>query len=470
MKNHTQETGIEQVQVCVTDQVEQYTQYAGTLALADVWRWMGVPQVFARAGIRYGTQDDRAPEFGFVLTTGPLLRATSIRRIAQRFGGEPSKESLEADELLRCLVSQSPKQRQLSRFVNTERYEWEEFHHQRVRQLQRIPMFAPHRKGVIIVDDFPLPKPYAKEMTYLTSIWDNNLKRSVPGYAVVHLYYHHPHRPGYSLYAEPWLKTSMDGSTTPKPKEARRRAKPGEERSKLDIALDALEAFLPEVESYEAVVFDSWYTARWFCCALTHQDVPWIGDASANQKFEVGSHYLTVPEIFAAYRTRKRRVKGCKRRVQAVAIPAVMRKDQYTKEDQPVMLVLVTGLTKPRDKDKGYKILVCNQLHWTVRRILRVFGCRPRIEQVHRDGKQHAGWNDFHTRSLDALKCHCALALLRSDLLTLLGIWFPPCAEYSLAEVNEHVIAHVARLTINDVTGQIQVHLDARHPILAFCT
>ena len=86
MKNHTQETGIEQVQVCVTDQVEQYTQYAGTLALADVWRWMGVPQVFARAGIRYGTQDDRAPEFGFVLTTGPLLRATSMRRIAQRFG------------------------------------------------------------------------------------------------------------------------------------------------------------------------------------------------------------------------------------------------------------------------------------------------------------------------------------------------------------------------------------------------
>lgn len=470
MKNHTQESGLEQVRVCVVEQEEQYTEYAGILHLRETWQRLDVASILERAGIHYGVKDDCASEFAFVLTAEPFVRANSIRRASQRFGGERSEENREADGLLCHLLRLAPSQRQLSRFVNTERYEWGKFHRERVRQLQRFPRFVPHRKGVVIVDDFPLPRPYAKEMTYLTPIWDNNLKRKVRGYAVVHLYYHHPHRSSYSLYAEPRLKTSLDGSTRPKPTQARRRAQEGEERSKLDIALEALQTLLPEVESYEAVIFDSWYTARWFCYALTQQGVPWIGEATSNQKFQIGSRYLTVPEIFQAYRTRKRRVKGHKHQIRAVAIQAIWRADPYTKQDQPVQLVLVTGLTKPRDNDKGYKLLVCNQTHWTLRRILRIFKYRPRIERVHRDGKQHAGWNDFHSRSVAALACHCALALLRSDLLTLLGIWFPACADYSLAQVLDHVLSRVARLTLDQATDQLIVYLDSRHPVLAFCT
>jgi hypothetical protein len=470
MKNHTRESGNDQVQVRVTEQETQQTKYAGALALAEVWQRLDVCAILERASIHYGVEEDRADEMSFVLTTGPLLKTTSIRQAAQRFGGEPSKDELEADLLLSRMVSQAPSQKQLSRFVNTERYQWEQFNRQRVRQLQSLPSFAPHRKGVIIVDDVPLPKPYAADMVYLTPIWDNNLKRKVPGYAAVHLYYYHPHRPGYSLYLEPWLKTSLDGRTKPKPQGARRPALPGEERSKLDIALDALKAYLPEVSAFEAVVYDSWYTARWLGYELTQMQVPWIGEAEANQKFEVNGRYLTVPEIFQCFRTRKRRVKGCKHRVRAVAMQATIRPDQYTKEAQQVQLVLVTGLTKPRKKDKGYKLLVCNQRHWTVRHILRVFSCRPRIEAVHREGKQHAAWNDFHTRRLTALHCHLALSLLRSDLLHLLRIWFPAWAKYSHREAIEHLIGHVAQLTIDETTGQVWVHIHAQHPVLAFCT
>jgi hypothetical protein len=470
MKNHTLEIGNDQVQVCATEQQVPCTRYAGSLALAEVWRRFDVPGMLERANIHYGRQDDRAEEMSFVLTTGPLVEASSVRQAAQRFGGEPSKEGMEADELLSRMLSSAPSQRQLSRFTNTERYDWKQFNRQRVRRIKSLPQFVPHRKGVIIVDDLPLPKPYAEEMAYLTPIWDNNQKRSVPGYALVHLYYYHPHRPGYSLYVEPWLKTSMDGSTKPKPKQARRPAHPGEERTKLDIALDALKDYLSQVGTFEAVIYDSWYMARWFCYALSELQIPWIGEAKVNQKFEVYGRYLEVPEIFQLLRTRKRRVKGCKHRIRAVAFPATIRPDQYTKEAQEVLLVLVTGLTKPRAKDKGYKLLVCNQRHWTVRRILRVFSCRPYIEASHRDGKQHAGWNDFHTRNLAALRCHLALSLLRSDFLTLLRIWFPPWAEYSHREVIAHLIVCVARLTIDQSTGQVQVHIHTQHPILAFCT
>jgi hypothetical protein len=427
--------------------------------------------MLSEADIHYGMLEDRAEAMSFVLTMAPFVGATSNTKAAQRFGGEPSKEGLEKDELLNRIVAHPPSQRQVSRFLNVERYDWDLYNQQRLRRLQRVPACAPHRKGVIIVDDLPLAKPHAEEMRYLTPIWDSTLKRKVPGYSVVHLYYDALHRPGYSVYVEPWLKTSVDGTTQPKPRGQHRPAREGEERSKLDIALDALTRYLPLFDAYEAVIFDSWYTARWFCHALTERGVRWIGEAGADKKFQVGTHYLSVPEIYQAYRTRTRPVKGFKHRVRAVLFPAVIQPDRCTKVAQPVLLALVIGLTRPRKNDKGYKLLVCNQLHWTLRHILRTYSCRPHIEAVHRIGKQHAGWNDFHTRSLAALSCHLMLSLLRCDLLMLSRIWFPVWANYSLAEIIDHLIGYVAPLTIVDSTHQVWILVGGiPPPALAFCT
>ncbi len=78
------------------------------------------------------------------------------------------------------------------------------------------------------------------------------------------------------------------------------------------------------------------------------------------------------------------------------------------------------GLSKPRYSQRAvnrFFLLVTNQRTWTARHIVRLFSCRPVIEQTHRTGKQPAGWNDFHTRSLVVLRCHLALCLLRTTLL-----------------------------------------------------
>ena len=464
MKNHTRQTGKYQVHAEVTDTAPPHTQYAGVLTLERAWHRFSAPRLLESAGIRYGDTAEAAEEMSFMLTVQPWVDAPSIHKVAQRFGGEPSQEGLETDALLHRMLTRTYDQRTLSRFVTTARYDWQAFNRERVRQLQRSPSFKPDRKGVIILDDFPLPKPYAKAMDYLTPIWDNNLKRSVSGYAVVHLYYHHPHRPGYSLHVEPWLKTSLTGET--KPKTARRAAREGEEHSKLDIALAALRQWLPEAQACEAVIFDSWYTARWFCYQLTQLDITWIGDTRATQKFQIGNRELTVPEIFHHYRTRMRRVKGFSKRVRAVAITATLLPDQYTKQPQSVQLVLVVGLTKPRDQDKGYKLLITNQRTWTVRHIRRLFSYRPRIESVHRQGKQEAGWNSFHTRNLSALRCHLALSLLRITLLTLLRHWIPEWSHYSLRQIVDHCIGHAVSLALDDVQRRIRLYLRVAHPVL----
>lgn len=470
MKNHIPVFDKKQIEVCVSETVEEHTQYAGLGILADTWQRFEVGQLLEEADIHYGDQQNDAEGLSFVLTMAPFVRAPSMTKAAQRFGGEPSEHGQEADPLLERLLPQAPSQRKLSRFAATERSDWSRFQEQRLQHLWRVPAFAPRRKGVLIVDDCPLAKPYAEHMDYLSPIRDSNLKRTVMGYCMVHLYYDLPGMAGYSLYVEPWLKTSLDGQTRSKPRHGARRAREGEERSKLDIALDALEHYLPLIQFYEALLMDGWYTARWFCARLTEMSIPWIGEAGEDRKFQVAGRELWTNEIAQRYRSRRHRINGLRRRIRAVAIPAVWLHDRNTRIDQPVMLVLVTGLGRARPDDKGYRLLVCNQVQWTAGRIVRLFSRRAHIEQVHRDGKQYAGWTDFHTRSLPALLCHLALCLLRLDLLHLCRLWYPVSATYSLADMIDHLLRCVFRLTRTSVTGHLQMHIPSQHPALAFWT
>ena len=132
--------------------------------------------------------------------------------------------------------------------------------------------------------------------------------------------------------------------------------------------------------------------------------------------------------------------------------------------------IMVTGLGRSRPNDKGYRMLACNQRHWTTRRIVRLFGRRSRIEQAHRDGKQYAGWKEFHARNLPALRCHLSLCLLRMDLLRLCWLWYPVTTSYSLQQMIDHVLNCVARLVIVPDTGQVWVYISPQHPALGFWT
>jgi hypothetical protein len=453
----------DQIIVVVEAERPQHTRYAGALAYQRAWDRFGVDRLLAEAGIHYGRERDQAPDMSLALSLGPLVGANSIRKVAQRFGGE--EDELERDELLVNMIDEPFSQRTLDRFATHPRHDWEGLNWRRVEHLQRQPGFEMMAKGVIILDDFPLPKPHAREMEYLTPIWDNSLKREVMGYLIVHLYYYHPKRFSYSLYMEPWLKTSATGETVSKG-DARRRARPGEERSRLDIGLEAVEEVLQRNLPFQALIIDSWYTVRWLGHELTQRGVAWVGEADSKRKFQIGHRVLSVPEIWERYGGRLKRVKGLKKRVRAYAIQAVIPPDRYTKVPQPVVLVLVEGLHRPRRKDDGRHLLVCNQPTWTAKRIIRLFSYRPKIEPSHRDGKQDEGWLEFHTRKLTGLRCHLALALIRDTLLRLMRAWEPQLAGYSLAQMIEHWIGYVADLT-RDPMGRLRVHIDQDHPALS---
>jgi len=447
----------------VDESSDELSRFGGIPAFKQSWRSLAGTTVLQQANIHYGQGVDKVTDLSFLLLSAPFVNATSHRKVAQRFGGEGSGP--EVDPLLAQQTETAISQRTLNRFVNTKRYEWLKVQAYRVQQMQQLPGYQTNRKGVIIIDDWPLVKAFAAAMPYLSPIWDNNLKCSLPGYAIVHLYYYHPYLKSYSIGMYPWLKKTLTGDKKSKG-QARRPARADEEMNKLDVALMLIDRLLTDL-NFAAIVFDNWYTARWFGQQLTARNHTWIGDADTKQKFEVKGQYLSVPQIYARYRHCLRRVPGQKRSVKAFSLPAIIRPDAYTKVAQAVQVVLVTGLHKPRDKDKGYKVLVCNCRHLRLARLVRLFAYRPNIEQVHRHGKQEAGWLDFHNRSIPAMLCHLTFCLFRCDCLAWLQQATPAARAFSVVQFIDHCLQIVVRLVWH--TGKRWVaQLKPAHPLWSF--
>jgi hypothetical protein len=438
-----------QIEVIMRQTGGSYTKCAGVLALWRLWQRLDVASLLAEAEISYGKEENKASSLSFAKTVGPLVGAASDRRIAQRFGGEASPEGIEKDALLSQMVKHHFDQRTLNRFVAQERHQWRRFHQARVRWLQRQPELKAAAEGVVILDDWPIAKPYAEAMESLSQIRDQNQNRYVSGFQVVHLYYHHPQRPDYSLYVEPWKETSKTGETNVKPSGAYRPAHENEERSRLDIALDAVRDFVPLLADYQAVVFDSWYTARWLGHALTESDVRWIGVAESSQKFELAQtgEYLAVPDILERFWDQCQAV-ATPEPALAVAIPALIRPDFHTKVAQPVQLVLTRGKDSALDDDEpDYYLLICNQLEWSAPKIATLFSYRSQIEPAHRQGKQLEGWVDFQYQRWSCFLAHLAFSWLRSLLLLLLQLWHEGLATFSVRELIQHFIQSVASLS-----------------------
>jgi hypothetical protein len=451
-------------QVEIIQSQQESTRYSGAVAIRRLWKKLNVPQMIKRTGIEYGQGANQAAEMIYALTVGPLCEAHSVKKIAQRFGGEASAQGQEQDRLLTQQVSARFSQRTLCRFVNRKEQPWQTLQVEVVKQLQKRTKLRIRQEGVIVIDDLPFLKPYARKMAYLSTIYDSSHQRYELGYTLVHLYYYHPSAYSYSLAAALWHKRSLSGTCKAKPTHAVRAAKADEEQSKLDLALTLLESLLPLLVEKPTLVFDSWYCARWFVKRLSELGFAWISQASAQRKFTVAAGYLSTAEVIAHYHSALTPVPGFGKQVRAYALKGVIQPDKYTLTAQPVQLLLVQGLFA-KDKPGTIRLLICNRRRWSMRRILSTYGYRTKIEQSHRTGKQEADWGAFHSRAWPTLQAHCALALLRSLLLTLLAFTKPALRSLSFAQLLYQVMRVAAQL--HPLSGnRLRLVLPRGHPAL----
>lgn len=157
--------------------------------------------------------------------------------------------------------------------------------------------------------------------------------------------------------------------------------------------------------------FDSYFTNTSVCNHIHQYQRAYVGDLKFNRKVIFRGQQIRADEMAAQIPPDVRKKVCVGKRTQwyftkKIGLP------EYTHA------VRVVILWKNQNDKEPAKILISNQTHWEVTRVLRGYGQRwTGTETLHRDGKQHLGLGDCQLRSGEGQTRHFYLVLLVHSLL-----------------------------------------------------
>lgn len=157
--------------------------------------------------------------------------------------------------------------------------------------------------------------------------------------------------------------------------------------------------------------FDSYFTNAATCTHMAGHGRAYVGDLKFNRKVWFRGTELRAEEVAAQIPVADRKKVTIGERTQWYFTKKIWLPD-YTHAVRIVIL-----WEHWNGKEPG-KILITNQTHWDVTRVLRSYGQRwTGTETLHRDGKQPLGLGDCQLRSGEGQTRHMYLVLLVHSLL-----------------------------------------------------
>lgn len=160
-----------------------------------------------------------------------------------------------------------------------------------------------------------------------------------------------------------------------------------------------------------AFAFDSYFTNAPICNRLHGHARAYVGDLKFNRKVWFRGVELRADEMAAEIPVATRKRVTAHGRLQWYFTKKIWL-PQYTHAVRIVVLWPYKNSAEPQ------KMLITNQTHWEITRVLRGYGQRwTGTETLHRDGKQHLGLGDCQLRSGEGQTRHFYLVLLAHSLL-----------------------------------------------------
>jgi hypothetical protein len=197
-------------------------------------------------------------------------------------------------------------------------------------------------------------------------------------------------------------------------------------RTKIELAIELVEAAIRHKLPFSVVLFDSWYLAKDFVAVLRRRRKDWISILKKNRNLETNSFVLkdAAGERIA--------LDGPHIKVQDLVplIPpsayravTVAGKTYWTF----TLVVRIPGLGKVRlvisfenaELTGTYAVLVTNRVDWTAQRIIATYLQRWPIETFYQDGKEHLGLDAYRMRDAEAIQKHWCLVFVAYSLLHL---------------------------------------------------
>jgi len=197
-------------------------------------------------------------------------------------------------------------------------------------------------------------------------------------------------------------------------------------RTKIELAIELVEAAIRHKLPFRVVLFDSWYLSADFVARLRRRRKDWISILKKNRNLETNSFVLKDAD------GKHIPLDGPHIRVEDLVplIPATAYRT-VTVDDKTywtfTLAVRIPGLGKVRlvisfetaELSGTYAVLVTNRLDWTAQRIIATYLQRWPIETFYQDGKEHLGLDEYRMRDAEAIQKHWCLVFAAYSLLHL---------------------------------------------------
>jgi len=257
-------------------------------------------------------------------------------------------------------------------------------------------------------------------------------------------------------------------------------------RTKLDLAIELVEAAIAHKLPFGVVLFDSWYLASDVVKVLRRRKKDWISILKKNRNLETNSFVLKEAD------GKRIPLEGPHLQVAALVplIPATAYRPLIVGDKTYwtfTLAVRLPELGKVRlvisfeqaDLTGTYAVLITNRADWTAQRIIATYLERWPIETFYQDGKELLGLDEYQMRTAKAIQKHWCLVFVAYSLLHLECL--PPsltksrlplktigeaCRQQAQALIEALILQTHARLQQGQTAADIFAQLFAKQQVL----
>jgi hypothetical protein len=182
-------------------------------------------------------------------------------------------------------------------------------------------------------------------------------------------------------------------------------------KTKLQLAVEQINAFTPPDHTNVVVAFDSWFFCRQIVEAVAARGWSWVTQAESNRLVCFNGEETNVTAL--ALGLLEKQFKLVKVKGEEFNLCSF---EVWMSKVGSVRLVIA----KERD---GFHFYVCNRVDWSAKQVLESYKVRQSIDVFYRDAKQNLGLEAYQMRRGRGAIIHWHLAFNAYTLLALLRYW-----------------------------------------------
>jgi len=179
-------------------------------------------------------------------------------------------------------------------------------------------------------------------------------------------------------------------------------------KTKIQLAIEQINAFVPPPNTKTVVAYDSWFFCRQIVEAITAKGWDWVTQAESNRIIHYRGKEVNVTKL--AKQLSEEEFKTVK-----------IKGEIYTLCGLKVWMQKVgdVKLVVAKEPD-GFHFYVSNRLDWSEKKVLESYKVRQSIDVFYRDAKQNLGLEEYQMRRGRGAIIHWHLAFNAYTLLALL--------------------------------------------------